>query len=113
MTSMIGTVFAVGKKFDYEYDFGSTTALWGEATGARVGSAGKKPVRLLARNDRIVWPCAKCKSPATIICPFCLDDGACLFCDEHAKAHACQDQDVYLPVVNSPRMGVCGYTGEN
>jgi len=25
--------------------------------------------------------------------------------------HEHADEEIYLPVVNSPRMGVCGYTG--
>ncbi len=32
------------------------------------------------------------------------------FCDEHAEEHACEEESL-LPVVNSPRMGVCGYCG--
>jgi hypothetical protein len=38
-----------------------------------------------------------------------------LFCDKCAKKHAkkCPDFEEYasMPVVNSPRMGVCAYTG--
>ena len=34
-----------------------------------------------------------------------------IVCDAHAAAHEHADEEVYLPVVNSPRMGVCGYTG--
>jgi hypothetical protein len=38
-----------------------------------------------------------------------------LFCDKCAKKHAkkCEDFEDYaaLPVVNSPRMGVCAYEG--
>lgn len=33
------------------------------------------------------------------------------FCETHAKRHECYNLDMLLPVVNSPRMGVCGYTG--
>jgi hypothetical protein len=32
-------------------------------------------------------------------------------CDDHAETHACGD-DMLLPVLNLPRIGVCGYTGE-
>ena len=33
-----------------------------------------------------------------------------LFCDECAGGHECGEETI-LPVVNSPRVGVCGYTG--
>jgi hypothetical protein len=98
-------------KVEYEYDFGSTTALTGELVGKRQGSIGRAPVRLLARNEPIVWPCCECEAPATLVCPFCIDSDTALFCAAHADLHEHADEEVYLPVVNSPRMGVCGYTG--
>jgi hypothetical protein len=33
-------------------------------------------------------------------------------CSDHARDHACGEEESLMPVVNSPRMGVCGYTGE-
>jgi len=33
------------------------------------------------------------------------------FCDAHADEHRCDGEEAILPIVNSPRMGVCGYTG--
>lgn len=112
MTSATAIAFAIApSKVEYEYDFGSTTALTGELVGKRHGSIGREPVRLLARNEALVWPCAECEAPATMVCPFCIDSNDGLFCDAHADAHEHADEEVYLPVVNSPRMGVCGYTG--
>ena len=32
-------------------------------------------------------------------------------CDEHAETHDCGGE-YFLPVVKSPRVGVCGYTGD-
>jgi len=32
-------------------------------------------------------------------------------CDECAPKHKC-GEDMLLPVVNSPRVGKCGYTGD-
>ncbi len=112
MTTAIARAFAsVASKVDYEYDFGSTTALVCELLGTRQGSIGRAPVRLIARNEPILWSCGGCEAPATWVCPYCIgpDDG--LFCDAHAEEHEHADEGVYLPVVNSPRMGVCGYTG--
>ena len=100
-----------GTKLEYEYDFGSTTALTGELVGKRHGAITRAPVRLLARNEPPAWRCAACKALATTICPYCIDAGDDLFCDAHAEAHEHAGEEVYLPVVNSPRMGVCGYAG--
>lgn len=102
-----------GPKFDYDYDFGSTTQLRGEALARRKGRFAGPPVRLLARNDPPVWECTECDEAATVICPFCDATGDGLLCDRHAESHDCEDfeKDALLPVVNSPRMGVCGYVG--
>jgi len=112
MRSKVGEVFrSKGLKFRHDYDFGTTTLLKGQVLGVRDGSLGRRAVRLLARNDPLVWPCAECGAPATVICPLCVDSDTCLFCEAHAPEHPCAQEEVFLPVVNSPRMGVCGYAG--
>ena len=112
MTTATAIAFArAASKVEYEYDFGSTTALTGELVGKRQGSIGRASVRLLARNEPLVWPCGDCKAPATVVCPYCIDSDDGLFCDAHADVHEHAGEEVYLPVVNSPRMGVCAYTG--
>ena len=55
--------------------------------------------------------CGESEAPATVVCPYCNDSDDRLFCDTHADAHENANEEIYLPVVNSPRMGVCGYTG--
>lgn len=57
-----------------------------------------------------------CSAPATKLCALCLDRlEDTFFCKDHARAHVAgvhdEDEAALLPVVNSPRMGVCGYTG--
>ena len=98
-------------RFRYEYDFGSTTHLTLRVMGTREGIIGRSVIRLLARNDPPVWPCEVCQQPATLVCPYCMDEGGGFYCEAHSREHACDGEDVWLPVVNSPRMGVCGYTG--
>jgi hypothetical protein len=103
---------AVGERFRYEYDFGSTTGLELKVIGTRTGRLGRKPLRLLARNTQPMWPCAICTEPATLLCSFCYADGVNPFaCRKHKRRHACGERDRFMPVVNSPRMGVCGYSG--
>ncbi len=101
--------------FHYEYDFGSTTALRLNVASARDGQIGRRQLHLMARNEPAPWRCAVCSAPATDLCAFCLDERADIFfCKDHAHAHTARahgEDDALLPVVNSPRMGVCGYTG--
>ncbi len=112
MASRVGNLLGTKNQLlRHEYDFGSTTLLRGRTLGMRQGSLGRAVVRLLARNDAPPWTCGKCEKPAETVCPFCMDDGFAVFCEVHAKKHEHANEGIYLPVVNSPRMGVCGYTG--
>ena len=115
MTKKARNVFAKGMKLDYEYDFGSSTQLTLTTVEEYPMKADKKIV-LLSRNEPEKVLCAMCgKEPATKICPFCVYERPAWFCDKCAKKHAkkCEDFDENeaLPVVNSPRMGVCAYSG--
>lgn len=101
-----------GQRVSYEYDFGSTTELTLRVISLRTGAVGRTAARLLARNDPPVWKCAVCDAPATLVCPFCMGESNPFVCAHDADEHACADEESFLPVVNSPRMGVCGYTGE-
>ena len=107
MAAKAGTVLRTGMTFSHEYDFGSTTALRGRVLGTVL--AGRTKVTMLARNEPIVWPCAGCGAAATRVCPHCYAM-ACATCDAPCS---CVDsfEEETLPVVDSPRMGVCGYTG--
>jgi hypothetical protein len=112
MGAKIGSVFPrKGARFSYEYDFGSTTGLVGQIVGTRDGYLDRAPVRVLARNDLLDWRCANCSRPAVIVCPCCIHEDDCLFYEAHAQGDPCAEEGVYLPVVNSPRMGTCGYVG--
>jgi hypothetical protein len=101
-----------GIKFRYKYDFGSTTALIGKSVNRRKGSIGKQAIRLLAQNVPLKLICSECEKPAELVCPYCKDVEPTLFCAAHAEKHKCASEETFLPVVNSPRMGVCKYTGE-
>ena len=108
-------VFEEKLTLEYEYDFGSTTALQVTAMSVYPVKADQKIV-LLSRNEPLVVMCSACgKKPATQICTVCYYEEESQFCDTCAEAHAkqCEDFDDYaaMPVVNSPRMGMCGYEG--
>ena len=106
MDMPLNEILGVKDKFEYQYDFGSTTHLEGQVVSERQGII-KKPVRILARNNPFSYQCAECGKMATEICLECDE----LFCDRCLIKHG-GDKEMSLPVVNSPRMGVCGYCGE-
>ncbi len=108
MDAVLGDVVGSSPKFSHEYDFGSTTVLNLKVMGERTGRIRRGPIRLLARNDAPEFTCAVCDAPATQIDVEAMyEEDNPFLCNKHAK----EQGDVLLPVVNSPRMGVCGYAG--
>lgn len=99
--------FYEGMKFKHEYDFGTTTELFLECISERKGIVEPKII-ILARNNLPEFKC-KCGNVAKEICSDCVYDGSGFLCEKCAKTHEC-GEEMLLPVVNSPRMGMCGYT---
>jgi hypothetical protein len=99
-----------GLKLNYEYDFGSITELLLTVISEFEGTPKKGKVEILVRNEAPRIKCDQCENPATTICTECLYDGEGWLCDDCAGTHGC-DEEMFLPLVNSPRAGVCGYTG--
>jgi len=107
MGQRIHRLFDADTEFDYEYDFGSTTMLKGKVISIRPGKL-KIEVGLLARNHLPNLQCSICEKDPILICSVCYD----FFCKKCKKKHDdCDGESAMLPVVNSPRMGVCGYCG--
>ena len=99
-----------GARLGYVYDFGSSTGLVVGHAGV-VLAAPVKTVQVVARNEAPLWPCDVCGKPATMLCAECVDGEGGFYCRTHASKHPC-GEEMLRPVVNSPRMGVCGYAGE-
>ncbi|MFH1882453.1 MAG: hypothetical protein ABIL62_07070 [Planctomycetota bacterium] len=112
MGARLDEVLGPGMKFHYEYDFGSTTYLAMRVVSQEQKQIKGKSIAVLARNDPPSIPCMSCGKIAAQVCTECLwsDSGGWL-CDECAAEHEC-GEEMLLPVVNSPRVGVCGYTGQ-
>lgn len=115
MSKKAKVVFEEKLTLDYAYDFGSTTALQITALHEYPVKADQKIV-LLSRNEPLALMCSSCgKKPATQICSICSCQEQAQFCEKCALKHAkqCDDFDEYaaMPIVNSPRMGVCAYAG--
>ncbi len=113
MKRKIKDVFEPGSKLSYEYDFGSTTALTIKAIDVYYGSTDKnKKIQIVARNAQPLIPCDNCgQGQAIWICAECQWNESGWLCERCAEDHECGDE-MLLPVVNSPRTGVCGYTGQ-
>lgn len=98
------------KQIRYEYDFGSTTELLIKVAGEQVAPRKSKSIEILARNAPPLIACTVCGKPALHVCSECSYETGGWLCSACAKKHPC-DPHMRLPVVNSPRVGVCGYTG--
>ncbi|MDD9982571.1 MAG: hypothetical protein OXU81_14645 [Gammaproteobacteria bacterium] len=112
----VDRLFAVGLAFSHEYDFGSTTHLTIKVLDQRRGRPTTgHPIALMARNIHRPPPCQACGEPARFLCLGChyegSDDLSGYVCEDDAAAHAGHEDYGRLPLVNSPRSGVCGYDG--
>jgi hypothetical protein len=110
MNVKLKDVLTQGTTFLHAYDFGSTTHLKLKVVSEYKSELTGKKVRILARNEPPVIPCGLCGKPATKICMECAYSKEGWLCDECAARHEC-GEEMFLPVVNSPRVGVCAYTG--
>lgn len=115
------------QEFTYEYDFGTTTEFtvrvvdigsWELANANLVARSADVPdsdgIHLLARNAPPAIDCGECGSSAAKVCQSCLFELGpdAWLCEDCADAHKVEcERPTFLPRVNSPRAGVCGYTG--
>lgn len=106
----LSQVVQPGLKFTHEYDFGSTTELTLRVVGNWTSNGGKPAVRILSRNDPPEVPCGGCGKPAALLCSECAYLAKGVLCKKCGDAHEC-GEEMLLPFANSPRAGVCGYTG--
>jgi hypothetical protein len=111
MKRPVKQVAGVGMNFSYEYDYGSTTELKLKVAGLRADGTPKGGAQLLARNEPPVILCQYCETePATEICGQCAWKELGWLCPACAETHSCEEE-MRLPVTNSPRVGVCAYSG--
>jgi hypothetical protein len=110
MEAKLYRAIPLGVEFTHEYDYGSTTDLVLRSFGAHEAALAEAGVRILARNAPLQVQCVECKKPATIVEAGWngLDRDRC-FC--RACGAAKIEEGMRLPIVNSPRVGVCAYCG--
>jgi len=110
MGEPLGSRLKPGVVFSHQYDFGTTTELALRVAGEYPAPALRGALKLLARNEPPAIPCSVCAKPATQLCQQCVEDGVGEFCDACASQHEC-GEEMLVPLINSPRTGVCGYCG--
>jgi len=110
MRTRLREVLKDGVEFIHEYDMGTTTRLKLKVLATFTARVRRGEVILLSRNDPPERLCQECGQPARFICAECRWVGRGWLCPRCAKKHKC-GVEMLLPVVNSPRVGMCGYTG--
>lgn len=110
MNVKVDKLFYEGLEFMHEYDFGTPTTLKLKVISVYTDAKRRNGVELMARNVQPKIKCSYCEDDATQVCAQCIYDDEGWVCDSCVENHECEE-DVLLPVVNSPRVGVCGYCG--
>jgi hypothetical protein len=110
----VDAVFTDGTEITHIYDFGTESVTWIKAIGSRHDVAARqRPIILMARNLTPQAPCFECGEAASHLCQECqIDwDSPGTLCAEHAEIHPHDEYGEPIEIVNSPRLGLCGYTG--
>ena len=107
-------VLEPGTELTHIYDFGTESVTLIRAVAAREGKrTTAHPIALMARNAAPLYSCQECGEAATHLCQECEyeDERPGWLCDAHTEGHPHVDYGGPLPLVNSPRIGLCGYDG--
>ena len=103
-----------GMEMTHVYDFGSSTVTSIKVVDTRWGKPlTAHPIFLMARNEMPIATCDRCNKKAKwLLEDYDSYDGGELLCEEHKQEEVDGEySDYLLELVNSPRFGVCGYTG--
>ncbi|MBD1855962.1 MULTISPECIES: hypothetical protein [Leptolyngbya] len=114
MRRKISDAFQKSDELTHIYDFGTSSETQVRCVGVREGKpTTTKAIVLMARNKMPEYPCMDCEEISTHLCMECLieDQLSGTLCDKHAKSHPHHNYGEPTELVNSPRMGMCGYDG--
>lgn len=114
MRRSIDDVFQPEVELTHIYDFGTSSVTLIKSLSTHKGKpTTSKPIALLARNVMPETTCIMCGKTAAWVCLECQEedqtDGT--LCDVHAESHPHDQYGEPMPLVNSPRAGMCGYEG--
>jgi len=96
------------------YDFGTESTTRIKAMSSRQAEPlTRRPIVLMARNLIPEVQCVECDQPASHLCQECQQehDSPGLLCKRHTQDHPHDEYGEPIELVNSPRLGLCGYTG--
>lgn len=113
-TRRVADVFENNPAVTHIYDFGTSSETQIKLISQREGvPLTKHPIVLLARNKMPEAVCITCGQAATHLCMECQieDETAGTLCPQHARTHPHKNYGKPIALVNSPRLGMCGYTG--
>jgi hypothetical protein len=105
-------VFRRGITLTHIYDFGTSSEILIRYVKAREGKpTTPHPIALMARNVQPQAICVECKRPAVWLCMECVieDEIWGFLCQEHVESHPHEGYGEPIRIVNSPRLGMCGY----
>jgi hypothetical protein len=114
MSRKVSNVFKPGVELTHIYDFGTSSETLIKFVETREGKpTNHKPIALMARNLLPPSKCIECEEPARWLCTECtIEENVWgILCDRHAKSHPHDNYGDPIPLVNSPRLGMCGYDG--
>ena len=105
MNAKLNDILDIDEKFEYEYDFGSTTHLNLEVVDIRLVPSNFSQIEIIARNNEIKHDCEICGAEAKYF-NYEKDQWECENCID-------EDNDMIseFDYCNSPRDGVCSYDG--
>jgi hypothetical protein len=113
MNSSVDRVLAPGNEIYHIYDFGDSSETKIKVVGVRKGIMHtKNPIFLMSRNDPPQYLCQACGEKATWLCIECLyDNNDGTLCDRHVQSYPHDEYGEAIEIINSPRLGMCGYVG--
>ena len=110
----IDAVFHPEVELTHIYDFGTSSETRIKMIGQRKGTPlTAKPMALMARNLMPEAVCLECGQPASHLCMECMieEQASGFLCAQHASTHPHDNYGEPTELVNSPRLGMCGYDG--
>ncbi len=112
MDEKAADVLQPGVELTHIYDFGTDSQTLIRVVAVRQGKPlTRHPITLMARNAPPAVACQDCGEPATRLCLECpYDEQPGTLCAAHARKHRHRELGK-LPLLNSPRSGMCGYDG--
>jgi hypothetical protein len=113
-TRTVEQIFSHYDEVVHIYDFGTSSETRIRRIDQHAGvPLTERPLVLMARNVMPQVECQECGQPATHLCMECMveHDASGMLCDAHTTKHRHRDYGEPLALVNSPRLGMCGYDG--